>query len=332
MSTNEPFVPQNDNIDPLEQSSLNQLAEQKLLKLSVFVTLAVALFGVIMGIITNSSSIIFDGVYSSVDCFFSLAALLVVRLIHLDSLRLSKRSHQLAERFQFGFWHLEPMVLAINGISLSIAVLYGLFEAINSIWNGGQVPSFDYAILYALIAVIVCFGLAFYEAQRNKEIQSEFIAMDIKGWIISGCLSLAILIAFLFAFAINETSYIWLIPYIDPVILALICLAMAPMPLRVVLKALKEVFLITPRSLDAHITNSVDEIVLRHNFVSAQTYVAKVGRSTMIEIHIIVPQDWRIDTIAKLDAIREEISEAIGDAGPDRWLTVSFTGLEDWAV
>lgn len=322
--------PRSGEIKRLNANENKSQQEQRILRLSVIITFLIAMGGVVVGIVANSSSIIFDGIYSGIDCFFSLAALMVVRLIQYDTLRHEPKYERLSERFQFGFWHLEPMVLAINGISLSIAVFYGLFEAVNSIFHGGQLPLFGNAIVYVLLAIIVCFGLAYYEARCNRRIGSAFIAIDIKGWVISGCLSLAILIAFVFALLIKDTAFGWLIPYIDPAILAIICVIMAPLPLRVVKKAMKEIFLVTPRDLDNRVADVVEEVIARYGFVDAQTYVSRVGRATTIEVHLVLPHGYPIQTVEWLDKVRGEIGDAIGGAGPNRWFTVSFTAKPEW--
>ena len=36
-------------------------------------------------------------------------------------------------------------------------------------------------------------------------------------------------------------------------------------------------------------------------------------------------------TIAEWDALRNEIGDAVGGEGPDRWITVVFTGDPEWA-
>lgn len=283
-----------------------------------------------MGIVTGASSIIFDGIYSTIDCFYSVAALGITRLIQFDTGTQKNQAPVLTERFQFGFWHLEPMLLAINGISLMIAVFYGMAEAITTIWHGGHMPKFNHAIFYAIIAVVVCYGLAFYEMRANRKIKSAFIAIDVKSWFISGCISLALLIAFVLAVLIKNTPAYWFLPYIDPSVLIIICVIMAPMPVRIVINAIKEIFLIAPRDIDENVTRVVDAIVEKYAFAGAETYVAKVGRSTMIEVHLILPKGYKIKNVGWIDKVRGEIGDAIGGGGPDRWFTVCFTAKPEW--
>jgi predicted Co/Zn/Cd cation transporter (cation efflux family) len=71
--------------------------------------------------------------------------------------------------------------------------------------------------------------------------------------------------------------------------------------------------------------------VARHGFVVAHTYVARVGRSKLVDIHFVVPPGWPIGSIADLDAIRDRVGAEIGDEGPNRWLTICFTEDAEWA-
>ena len=47
----------------------------------------------------------------------------------------------------------------------------------------------------------------------------------------------------------------------------------------------------------------------------------------MIELYFIVPADMQAKTMAQWDALRDEIGEAIGGKGPDRWLTIVFWNM-----
>ncbi|WP_368855975.1 cation transporter, partial [Escherichia coli] len=67
------------------------------------VTICVAGFGVIFGLLAGSFSIVFDGVYMLADAAMSGLALGVARLIALSAVPTGK----LRERFTMGFWHLE---------------------------------------------------------------------------------------------------------------------------------------------------------------------------------------------------------------------------------
>ena len=87
----------------------------------------------------------------------------------------------------------------------------------------------------------------------------------------------------------------------------------------------------TPGDLKQHVDDVAQAFVAQHGLQSYRAYVAKVGRSREIELYFIVPATMAAGTIAEWDALRDEIGNAIGGEGPDRWLTVVFTGDPEWA-
>ncbi|MFJ1570356.1 cation diffusion facilitator family transporter [Pseudomonas sp. NPDC088322] len=304
--------------------------EQGLLRTSIAVTLFIATIGIAFGLASGSFSIVFDGVYSLVDASMSGLSLVVVKLItaHVSSAQMSRK---LRERFSMGFWHLEPMVLALNGILLSGVAIYALINAVSSLLEGGRDLEFGIALIYAVLTVIACVTIAVVEARANRTLNSDFVRMDVKGWVMSASITAALLIAFCVGLAIQGTQWQWISPYIDPAVLGLVCLVIIPLPLSVVRQALADIFLVTPSDLKQHVDNVAQAFAHKHGLQSFRAYVAKVGRSREIELYFIVPADMAARTIAEWDALRNEIGDAVGGEGPDRWITVVFTGDPEWA-
>lgn len=302
-------------------------SEEKILQLSIGVTLAVAATGIILGALAGSFSIIFDGSYAFIDAFMSSLSLFVARLISRDAAgRLNAR------RFTMGFWHLEPMVLALNGILLMTVSIFAFVNAVGLILNGGRNLEFDWAMAYAALATVVCFAMAYYENRKNEKLKSDFITLDVKTWIMSGGINVALLIAFVIGYVLEKIGYITLTPYIDPIVLALICLVITPLPFGTVKRAVQDIILAAPSELITHVEQVARDTIKRHGFKDYEAYVARIGRAQQIELHFILPAEYPVNGIGDFDAIREEVGAAIGHAGPHRWLTLSFTADPKWAV
>lgn len=299
----------------------NAAAEQSLLKLSIAVTIVVSAFGVVFGLLSGSMSILFDGVFSAIDAAMSGLALFVSRLVT----RVAEN-----RRFQFGYWHIEPMVLAFNGGTLMLLCFYAFLNAIDSLLAGGRQLDFDWAMAYSVLVCVACFGMFFYERHRNRRIGSDFVRLDTQSWLMSGAITSALLVAFAIAAALKGTAYQHLAPYADPAVLAFLTLVLVFVPIATVRKALQEILLITPPDLDARVRQVLDEVIARHGFKTYTSYVAKVGRAQFIEIHVVVPPESPIDSVGEADAIRREIAEAIGGESPHRWLTIDFTADPRW--
>ncbi|MCQ9424668.1 cation transporter [Pseudomonas sp. LJDD11] len=305
------------------------LSEQGLLRLSIAVTVLVAGFGIVFGLLSGSFSIVFDGVYSLADASMSVLALIVVSLIRRHTTD-GDAHRRLAERFNMGFWHLEPMVLSINGILLCGVSLYALINALGSLLSGGRHLEFGFAIVYAALTSLVCFSLAALEFRANRRIGSDFVALDARAWVMSGSISLALLIAFIIGALLEDTEHAWLGPYIDPAVLAVICLIIIPLPIRSIVQALADVLMVTPPALKQQVDEVAEQVVAQYGFLDWQAYVAKVGRARQIELYFIVPSDWPAWTLGEWDAVREVVGEAIGGEGPNRWLTIAFTTDPQW--
>lgn len=297
------------------------VAEQRILKYSIGVTVALALFGLAFGLVSGSLSIAFDGVFSVIDAAMAGLALFVSRLV-------TRQTEN--RRFQFGFWHIEPMVLAFNGGTLMLLCFYAFVNAVGSFLAGGRQLAFDWAIVYAVVVAAACFAMYVYQRRANLRIASDFVRLDAQSWLMSALITSALLVAFLAAVAAKGTRFeIWQ-PYVDPVVLAFLSLALAFVPIRTVRQALQEILLITPPELDEHVRSVMRRVVEEYRFRSFTSYVAKVGRAQFIEIHIAVNPKWPLDSVATADAIRREIAEELGGEGPDRWLTIDFTADPHW--
>ena len=297
------------------------VAEQRILKLSIGVTIVLALFGLAFGLVSGSLSIVFDGVFSVIDAAMSGLALFVSRLV-------TRQTEN--RRFQFGFWHIEPMVLAFNGGTLMLLCFYAFVNAIGSFLAGGRQLAFDWAMAYAVMVSAGCFGMYFYQRRANRRIGSDFVQLDAQSWLMSALITSALLVAFLAAIMAKGTRFDPWLPYVDPVVLAVLSLCLVFVPVRTVRRALTEILLITPPDLDEHVRSVMKRVVEEYRFLSFTSYVAKVGRAQFIEIHIAVNPKWPVDSVATADAVRREIAEALGGEGPDRWLTIDFTADPHW--
>lgn len=305
--------------------------EQGVLRISIAITFLLAATGIVFGLLAGSFAIVFDGVYALTDASMTIVALLVSNLI-APSTAGGASASRLAKHFTMGFWHLEPMVLGLNGVLLMGAAIYALINAIGSIMAGGRLLAFDYAILYAALTMTIAFGMAIYGRRANRNLASAFVALDTKAWFMSGGLSAALFIAFAFGYAVQGTKLDWLLPYVDPVALAFVCLIVIPIPIGTIKQAFADILLVTPTDLKAHVDSVAEDIVGRHGFLSYRSYVARVGRGKQIELYFIAPKGAPARKLEEWDRIRDEIGEAIGDETPDRWLTIAFTTDPEWAV
>lgn len=306
------------------------ITERGVIRSSIICTIALSAFGIGFGLYSGSYSIMFDGIFNLIDTTMGLVTLLVVNLIASYS-QTTKFSRKLKDRFSMGLWHLEPMVLLLNGTTLMSVALYALVNAIASLLSGGRELEFGPAVTYAVVTMIACSAIAIGMSRANRSIGSQFIQLDIKSWIMSAGISSALVIAFGLGLFVQGTEWEWISPYIDPTVLAIVCAIIIPIPVSTLRTALADFFLVTPVELKQHVDSVAEAVVSKYNFITHRSYVMRSGRSREIELYFIVPPDLPLRSIAEWDTLRDEISDALGGAGPDRWLVIMFTESLEWA-
>jgi cation diffusion facilitator family transporter len=294
--------------------------EQRVLKLSTALSGVLGGFALMVGLVTGSMSILFDGLFSIIDVSMGILGVWMARLV----------TREATKRFQYGFWHIEPMSLAFYGGMLMVLCLYGFVDAISALLDGGRVVDLGPAIAYTVVMTAACLAMYLYERRTNRAANSQFLHLDAQGWLMSALGTAALLVAFVVAWGLGFTSFAHLAPYADPGILAILCAVLLPIPIRTVRQALTEILLMTPDTLDEQVNQVMEVVVARHGFSGYTSYAAKVGRGAFIEIHILVPPDWQFGSVAEVDAIREEIAAALGNEHEHTWLTVDFTAQESW--
>ena len=309
---------------------MNLKTEDNLLKISIFSTIALAIIGILFGLLASSSTIIFDSIYGLIDAVMTTLALIVARLITASTSKDIIYS-KLEKHFTMGFWHLEPIVLGVNGILLISVSTYACINAIDSFLMGGREIEFGYALIITAISIVIELSLGLSIQKANKTIGSEFLTLDAMSWLISAAMSLGYLIAFGFGYFAIGTHYQSFTPYIDPGILIIVSIILIPVPLKTIKKALSDILLVTPAELKSHVDQVGENTVKRYGFDSFRAYVARVGRGRQIELYFIVPKSWPAKKLEEWDLLRDEIEKELGKEDPDLWLTIVFTTDSEWA-
>src|SRR5215831_18463071 len=139
--------------------------EQRTLEFSIGLTVFLGLLGVASGLVTRSQAIVFDGMYSFVDVVPTVVSLLVVKLIARGT----------THRFQYGFWHLEPLVAVLRDAILAIACVYAGIDAVNVLIDGGHEVAYGRAALWAGILCFFGLGMTLLLSCRARSFNSPML-------------------------------------------------------------------------------------------------------------------------------------------------------------
>lgn len=294
--------------------------EQWLLRLSMLLALACALVTIGFGLLVGSSSILFDGVYTVVEAAMTGLSLITARLI-------AKGDDQ---TFQYGYWHLEPLVALINSLILAFACIYGFLDGLNGLLSGGRLMDFGHAILFYVVASSLYVSLYLYLRRSGRKLGSQLLDLDARSWLIGAILGAALTTGFVLGAMLAGTRTAWLAPYVDPAILTIVSLCLLPLPVRTIIKVTREILQIAPEDLDDHVHRIAQEIAARQGFRRFNTHVRRAGRQRFVEVGFAAAAGDAMISYRAMDRIRAEIAEALGGTRPGCWLTVDFTAEDRW--
>lgn len=301
-------------------ATIDTSREQRQLKFSILATLAIGATCVAAGVLLRSQAIAFDGFYSLIDVVLTTGALAVSRLVASEGSR----------RFQFGYWHLEPLVVVFNAAVLAMTCGYAAITAVQDLIEGGHDIAFGIGAAWAALVGAFSLVMAQYVRRQSKVQGSALLALDARGWLIGGAINLAVLVGFALAAAIDGTAYAHWARYIDPAVLLTLTLCLLPVPLASLLPALREVLQLAPDALDSKVHAVMRDVVRERGYLDYASYVAKVGRMRFIDIHILLAPEATLGAMGDVDAVRAAIAGRIGGDLRAEWVTIVFTSRRDW--
>ncbi|RDI98807.1 cation transporter [Dyella solisilvae] len=294
--------------------------EQRLLRLSIVVTFIVGAACVAVGLWMRSQAIAFDGFYSLVDVVLTAGSLMVSHLVTSEGSR----------RFQFGYWHLEPLLLVFNASVLTAICSYAAYTALHGLLTGGHELAFGLGVAWAAVMGVVSLAMAIYMHRSAVQLSSALLQLDANGWFIGGGISVAVLVGFAIGLVIEGGSLDAWTRYIDSTVLLLIIVVLLPLPLGSLWHALREVLQVAPDDLDTRVRAVMGALVHERGYLGFSSYVAKIGRMRFIDIHILVDPSRPLGAMAQIDDVRSEIAHRLGSDIRAEWLTIVFTGKREW--
>ena len=220
--------------------------------------------------------------------------------------------------------------MAVEGFFILLIVIYALSSGITDLISGGRHVDFGPAIYYAIFFTVADTIYYLYVRRINKSLQSNLIKFDNVSWYVDALLEAAILISFVVAIMLEGTEYAVWASYIDPIVLVVLAVQMIPSAFRIIIPSVKQVLGWAPTSLHNEVQEIMDRYMEKYNFKDYVSSVQVYGNTRIIEIDILVRKSFPYQTIAEIDAIRNEIDQEIGGNTSEKWVTISFTGTRKW--
>lgn len=243
----------------------------------------------IVGLLSNSVSILSEAIHSGIDLIASFVAFFSIRIANKPA----DKEHP------FGHGKYENVSGTIEALLIFIASFWIIYESVKKIFAGGEMTSFGLGIIVMSISAVMNFFVSshLYKVSDSEDsIALEADALHLRTDVYT---SLGVLVGIII---IYFTKWFW----VDPLI-----------GIMVALLIMREAFEITKRAFNPLVDASLDEeteeviksILIEHSasfieFNSLRT--RKAGSEIHIDLQLIVPKKW---SISKVNSVCNEIEE-----------------------
>ena len=215
---------------------ITEKREKQILMMSFISGLIFAMIEFIFSIYSDSQSALTDAVYDASELVFIALLLFLTPLFHKP----------VSEKHPYGYFQIESIFVIIKSVMM-LSVTIGVFvEILKSALAGGnmvnntQISIFQFCLGFASVFIFLVMK------KLNKNLSSPTITAELLGWKLDIIYSFGMSFAFFISLYLKHTPFAWIAPYVDQVIAVVVMIFVLPESVKVLWKAIKDVFLFSP--------------------------------------------------------------------------------------
>ncbi len=272
--------------------------ESKSLIVSCVLDFIMAIAGFFVFWITNIQALFLDGFFSLIGCLSCLSALTI-----------SKISRKKTKNYPNGIYFLEPLYAIFKSLLTFSLLIFSVYGTSQTAWNYfvygvGEPLLIEPIIPYAILMVIMCFGLGFYNKRQNHKTNnsSTILTAETKGNFVDGILSLGVGLAAVLLKLTNINGSFGFLHYTgDFFITSFLVLFSLKEPVQVLISSFRELSGGTANSQE--LKDNISHIIEKNlcGIISQPKYeIYKTGMHIKICIYLSKPVDFeKLQTIKK---------------------------------
>jgi len=284
-------------------------AEKRLLNISMMGVVFFIVAEGVMVLITSSQSILMDAVYGAADLLMILISIKIIPILYRPA----------TEKNPFGFSQMESIFITIKGSMLTAVTVGLVLNNIQIMLKGGNHVAFTNIAVFELAAGIVSCGILLVLSKQNKKLDSPLVQAEVSAWLIDSVASIGLAIAFLLPAVVHNGWMQGFSPYLDQVVAIVLSAFILPMPIRMAISGLRDLFLIAP---DEETVTSIKElsqgILDEYQMRQTTCEIIKTGRKIWISIYFKSKDD--MVSFSMIKEARNKLEEEIKKEYPDLYV------------
>ena len=286
----------------MQVKTKTQKIEKKILLLSFIAGVVFALAELIMAINTRSQAVLMDAAYDTIELVVIGLTIFLAPLFYKP----------ITEKKPFGYAQVESIFVIVKGFMM-LSVTVGL--SVNSIevaLHGGHAVNGGQVATYEAILGIVSIGVFCVMKYWNRIASSPTVKLEIFGWKLDFAYSIGMAVAFFASTFLEKTPIAFILPYFDQLVVIVIILFMLPENMKMLWRAMQDVFLFSPETQTVEKIKELSGDILKTNNMEPVFYdITRTGRRLWIAIYFTVKEDVII--ISELEDVYKKVNLVLGE-------------------
>lgn len=196
------------------------------------------------------------------------------------------------EKRPFGYMQLETIFLVVKGITMTAVTIGLITNNINILLHGGHTIAFGTVAYFELFGCVLGIFVTLCLKNKNKNLNSPLITVEMIGWKIDSVISAGMSIAFLLPVVITAGWFQPVIPYLDQLIAIVLSTIMLPEPAQTVISGIRDLMLMPPEEETVQdIHQTVEEALNDYKYSGLYYDIVRTGRKLWISAYITLDKD-----------------------------------------
>ena len=277
---------------------ITERKEKQILMLSFLSGLLFAIAEFIFAIYSHSQSALTDAVYDASELVFIALLLFLTPLFHKP----------VSEKHPYGYFQVESIFVIIKSVMMLSVTMGVSAEVLDSALSGGNIVNNAQVSIFQCCLGVASIIIFLIMKRLNSNLSSPTIEAELLGWKLDIVYSMGMALAFLVSLYLKKTPLGFISPYFDQIVAVVVMVFMLPESIKVLWRAVKDVFLFSPNKVYMDEVKAICNPILdEYNFNPVFFDITKTGRHLWIAVYFRI-EDASLE-VASLSSAVSEVNE-----------------------
>lgn len=277
---------------------ITERKEKQILMLSFLSGLLFAIAEFIFAIYSHSQSALTDAVYDASELVFIALLLFLTPLFHKP----------VSEKHPYGYFQVESIFVIIKSVMMLSVTMGVSAEVLDSALSGGNIVNNAQVSIFQCCLGVASIIIFLIMKRLNRNLSSPTIEAELLGWKLDIVYSMGMALAFLMSLYLKKTPLGFISPYFDQIVAVVVMVFMLPESIKVLWRAVKDVFLFSPNKVYMDEVKAICNPILdEYNFNPVFFDITKTGRHLWIAVYFRI-EDASLE-VASLSSAVSKVNE-----------------------